>query len=55
MYLNSLIMIEKMAFLSKFCKICLDEIEIGDTYYIFASDTKQIPYCQNCVEEERQI
>lgn len=55
MHLNSLIMTEKMAYFSKYCKLCLDEIEIGDTYYVFALDDKQFPYCEQCVEEERQI
>lgn len=50
-YLNKITLTEKMALHTMYCSLCLDDIEIGDTYYI---GNEKI-YCEECVEEERQI
>ena len=40
-----------MAVNNTYCSLCLDDIEIGDTYYPYDGKI----YCEECVEEERQI
>ena len=56
MYLSDITLIEKQALLSLSCSLCRVIIEIGDTYFLSMDklDSGKF-YCEECVEEERQI